>query len=169
LKPEQLGAAASYYTYDLALAKRLVAETGVGDQLRKFGYVQNFYGYDKMAEAVNGMLNQAGFKTQLVPLDYQKDYTNGGKGVWFGNFPTDMIVLGVTGGPPTAESYLGSFVQPGNSFNPAKVDDAAAKKIVALRKARRDLANGVIFASLSTKEKNTIDALLEVATERNTP
>ena len=48
-----------------------------------------------------------------------------------------MIVLGVTGGPPTAESYLGSFVQPGNSFNPAKVDDAdglaMANKMLTIR------------------------------------
>ena len=87
--------------------------------------MQNYYGYDKMAEAVNEMLSQAGFRLQLTPLDYQKDYTNGGKGVWFGNFPTDTLVLGVTGGPPTPESYLGALLQPGSSFNPAKIADDA--------------------------------------------
>lgn len=140
LKPDQLGTATSYYKYDPALAKKLVAESGAGDQLQKLVYVQNYYGYDKMAEAVNGMLTQVGFKTQLVPLDYQKDYTNGGKGVWFGNFPTDTIVLAVTGGGPTAESYLGSLLQPGNSFNPAKVDDADGQAMVTKMLSIRDTA-----------------------------
>lgn len=41
------------------------------------------------------------------------------------------------------------------------LEDAAAARVADLRKARTELADGVIFASLSTSEKRVIDTLLE--------
>ena len=38
-------------------------------------------------QAINQMLTAVGFKMQLVPIDYNKDYIGSGSGVCFGNYP----------------------------------------------------------------------------------
>jgi peptide/nickel transport system substrate-binding protein len=124
LNANQFQDADQYLKFDLAAAKQLVQVSGAGEQLTKFAYVQNIYGQDAIAQAINPMLNAAGIKTQLVPLDYQKDYTNGGKGVFFGNYPSDMLVLGTLSGPPTPENFLQSTYSADSTRNPPKVADA---------------------------------------------
>jgi len=83
LTPDQFGDAAQYYKYDLAAAKRLVEESGTGGQIRRLLYPSNNYGpvFNATAEAIASMLNAAGSKIQLVPIDYNKDFIGGGKGV----------------------------------------------------------------------------------------
>jgi ABC-type transport system substrate-binding protein len=139
LASNQVGSASDYLKFDLATAKKLVAASGAGDQVRKFAYIRDVYGQDKMAEAINPMLNAAGFQTELLPLDYQKDYTNGGKGYSAGNYPTDTIVLARYGiGVPTPEDYLRLTSQPGLTRNPSQVDDGQLTDMINKMLALRD-------------------------------
>src|SRR6266567_2058947 len=48
--------------------------------------------FRKAGETVFSMLGQLPWKISFVPIDYTKDWTAGGKGVAFGNFPSDQIV-----------------------------------------------------------------------------
>lgn len=95
LPPDQFGTASQYYQYNPAEAKKLLQASGAAGQLRRFMYPIKAYGqaFDSAAETVNSQLNAAGLKLELVALDYNKDYLGGGKGVLYGAFPDDTLVL----------------------------------------------------------------------------
>ncbi len=85
---------AQYYKLDPANAKRLLDASGMGDRQWKFVYVTGGYGggYETAAQAVANMLSTAGFKITVVQADFNKDFQNSGKGIRYGNYPTDDIV-----------------------------------------------------------------------------
>jgi peptide/nickel transport system substrate-binding protein len=85
---------AQYYKFDPANAKKLLEAAGATEKQFKFIYVNNYIGpvYEKVSQAVANMLNQAGIKVTLSAVDYQKDFIGGGKGIRYGNYPTDTIV-----------------------------------------------------------------------------
>jgi ABC-type transport system substrate-binding protein len=58
------------------------------------GYVEP---YSTLAETVNSMLNAQGGKTNLINVDYNKDYVAGGKGIHYGNFDKDALVFALAG------------------------------------------------------------------------
>ena len=126
LPPNQLGQASQYLTYNLDAAKKLVAESGMGDQLRKFVYPQNAYGpqFDTIAQMINPMLNAAGFKTQLIPVDYDNQFINFGKGIASGHYDSDTLVLSIllSSGSP-AEQELFDNLSLGGSSNHSFVND----------------------------------------------
>lgn len=113
LKPEDLAPnLAQYYKYDVGAAKALLAQAGASNLSFKLVYAPNGYAqpYATIAETVNSMLNAGGVKVNLVAVDYNSEYVNGGKGYRFGNFPKDTLVFGVaTGGYTEIDEILFAY------------------------------------------------------------
>jgi len=85
---------AAYYKYDPAGAKKLLDAAGVSDKPFKFVYVANYIGvtYEKISQAIANMLQTAGVKITASEVDYTKDFIGGGKGIRYGNYPSDTVV-----------------------------------------------------------------------------
>lgn len=93
-------AVAQWYKYDPGAAKRLLAEAGAANLSVKLIYTPNGYAqpYGTLAETLSSMLNAAGVKSTLVPVDYNSQYVAGGRGIRAGNFDADGLVLGAMSG-----------------------------------------------------------------------
>jgi peptide/nickel transport system substrate-binding protein len=101
LKPQDYDAnTAQYYKYDPATAKKMLSDAGVSaSPFAKLIYTSNGYvqPYSTLAETVNSMLNAQGVKTNLINVDYNKDYVAGGKGIHYGAFDKDALVFALAG------------------------------------------------------------------------
>jgi peptide/nickel transport system substrate-binding protein len=116
---------AQYYQFNPGEAKKLLEAAGASNLTVKVGYPQPYpIAYFMPAvETFNSMLNQVGIKTTLVAIDYTKDYLAGGKGVRYGNFPSDMIVFGGTEGGNDADEYLFKYFGSKSTGNQERVSD----------------------------------------------
>lgn len=83
---------AQYYKYDPAGAKKLLDASGMADKQWKFDYATEGVTYQQAAQTVASMLSSAGFKITIVPVDFNKDFQNNGKGIRYGFYATDTIV-----------------------------------------------------------------------------
>jgi peptide/nickel transport system substrate-binding protein len=85
---------AQYYKFNPAESKKLLQASGFADKQFKFIYVADYISlaYEKMSEAIANMLSTAGIKVTLQQVDYTKDFIGGGKGIRYGNYPTDAVV-----------------------------------------------------------------------------
>ncbi|HTE85429.1 MAG TPA: ABC transporter substrate-binding protein, partial [Dehalococcoidia bacterium] len=85
---------AQYYKYNPSEAKKLLQASGFADKQFKFVYVADYISlaYQKMSEAISAMLNSAGIKATLQVVDYTKDFIGGGKGIRYGNYPSDSVI-----------------------------------------------------------------------------
>jgi peptide/nickel transport system substrate-binding protein len=127
LKPQDLEPnLAQYYKYDVAAAKKLLGEAGATNLTFKLVYTPNGYAqpYATIAETVSSMINAAGIKTNLVAVDYNSEYVNGGKGYRFGNFPKDTLVFGVgTGGYTEIDEILFAYYDSKSDRRNSKIND----------------------------------------------
>ena len=139
LPPDQLGDASKYFTYNLAEAKKLVDAAGAADAFKQFVYPKTAYGpqFDTIAQMLNPMLNAAGFKSQLVAVDYTSQFINVGKGILYGHYDPDTLVFAIwMSGGNIAEEALQNTLLTGYDTNHSHVDDPAVadmvKKMMAL-------------------------------------
>ena len=126
LPPDQLGNGSKYFTYNLAEAKRLVDASGLGGQLHKLVYPQHAYGptYEALAQAINPMLNAAGIKTQLVAVDYLREFLNPKTGIAFGHYDVDTLVVApLFLGAQAPEESMFTSLTPGYNANHSRVND----------------------------------------------
>jgi len=136
LPPDQFGDASKFYQYNPGEAKKLVDAAAAAKQLTRFLYPTKQYGADVDAswEAINQMLTTVGFKMQLVPIDYNKDYIGGGNGVLFGNYPDDALTISPEGIHDNAETTFAiNFESPGTgiSKNLPQVSDPDLDSMIA--------------------------------------
>jgi peptide/nickel transport system substrate-binding protein len=152
LAPDQLGAASKYYQYDPAMAKKLLQESGAADQFEALIYPAANYGpqFEKIAQMVNPMLNAVGFKTQLVALDYNRQWVGGGKGAAYGFYPNNQLVIQIWFGAADPADYveLGSLLPDGASNHPRVNDPQLTDMVTRMRataddKARLQMAQDV--------------------------
>jgi peptide/nickel transport system substrate-binding protein len=139
LPVDKFGDAQQYYQYKPDEAKKLLQAASGGPQLTRFMSPSKNYGpaFDQMAETIVSMLNSAGFKIQLVPIDYTKDFIGGGKGALYGNYPSDALVYSADALFANAEETLSSHFQSQSQRNKSqvsdpKVDDQLAKMLSTL-------------------------------------
>jgi peptide/nickel transport system substrate-binding protein len=127
LKPQDLDPnLAQNYKYDVAAAKKLLGEAGATNLSLKLAYAPNGYAqpYATIAETVSSMINAAGIKTNLVAVDYNSEYVNGGKGYRFGNFPKDTLVFGVgTGGYTEIDEILFAYYDSKSDRRNSQIND----------------------------------------------
>jgi len=98
-----------WYKYNPAEAKKLLDAAGVSNLQLRFAMVVNgpgafapTPGAKKHIEAINSMLGAVGVKTNIVTIDYNKDYVDAGKGSSQGYYDKDMVIFG--GFSPYTES-----------------------------------------------------------------
>jgi peptide/nickel transport system substrate-binding protein len=122
---DKFGGAQQYYQYKPDEAKKLLAATSGGPQLTRFMSPAKNYGpaFDQMAETIVSMLNSAGFKIQLVPIDYTRDFIGGGKGALYGNYPPDALVYSADALFSNAEETLASHFESKSQRNKPQVSD----------------------------------------------
>lgn len=98
-----------WYKFDLERAKRLMEEAGGAALNVKLLYPtphpRDPY-LKTAAETVYSMLTALPWRISLVFIDYNKDWVAGGKGVRYGNFPSDSIVLTGIEGRTDVDEYL---------------------------------------------------------------
>src|SRR4029077_2413593 len=80
----EIGDAGQWYQHDPAQARQLLTAAGHADTEFKFIFPYNAYGdqFNAGAEAIRGMLSDAGFHAKAVTIDYDRDYINSGRGVF---------------------------------------------------------------------------------------
>jgi peptide/nickel transport system substrate-binding protein len=97
-----------YYTYNPAESKKLLDAAGVSGQQFKLVY-QNREGtpaFVKEIETVSSMLSSVGIKTNVISVDYTKDWIAGGKGINAGFFPKDTLVFSGISSFTEADEFL---------------------------------------------------------------
>ncbi|HLZ71476.1 MAG TPA: hypothetical protein VKV26_16360, partial [Dehalococcoidia bacterium] len=118
----------------------LTAAGALGTEF-KFYYPNNAYGdtFNAYAEAARGMLADAGFKSQPVPVDYLKDWIEATHGIWAtGNLPKDGIGHGLQTPFTDPDDWLtGQFTKDGNR-NHSRVDDPDLAAIVKKQQVELD-------------------------------
>ena len=121
--PDQLGDASKYFTYNLAEAKQLLAASGAAGQIHQLVYPSPAHGpeFDTIAQMINPMLNAAGFKMELVAVDYEREFL---PRIAMGKYPIDTLVFTIQfGGTSIPEVALFNNLVPGATNNHAHVDD----------------------------------------------
>jgi peptide/nickel transport system substrate-binding protein len=146
LTSDQLGDASQWYKYNLDEAKKLIAATPAIRQIRRFLYPTPTYGaqFETLCTTVVSMLNAAGLEIQAVPIDYNKDFINGGKGALYGNYPDDSLVASTQGVHNDVDTTLLYNYQSGNDHNLPKVSDsqldAMLQKMTTIRDEKDHLS-----------------------------
>lgn len=133
LPPDRLGNGSKYFSYNLNEAKQLVEASGVGGQVRKLVYPAHAYGpaYETVVQMINPMLNAAGIKTQLVAVDYLREFLNPSTGIAFGHYDVDTLVVApLFSGSSAPEEYMLSSLTPGFNANHARVNDPDLTKML---------------------------------------
>lgn len=100
---------AQWYKVDVPRAKQLMEAAGGQNLTIKLlhadGNPRDPW-FRQAGETVYSMLSQLPWKISFVPIDYTKDWTAGGKGVAFGNFPSDQIVWWGLSGRSEVDEWL---------------------------------------------------------------
>jgi peptide/nickel transport system substrate-binding protein len=98
-----------WYKFNPNESKKLLDAAGANNLQLRFAMVVNGPGgfaptpqYKKLVETISNMLNGVGVKTNIVTIDYNKDYVDAGKGSSQGYYDKDMIIFG--GFSPYTES-----------------------------------------------------------------
>lgn len=156
---------AAYYKYDPATAKKLLNDAGVGaSPFSKLIYTANGYAqpYATLAETVNSMLNSAGVKTSLVNIDYNSEYVAGGKGVHYGNFNKDSLVLGLAGnGYVDIDQILFAFYGSKSTRKNTPINDSTLDSMID--KARTIIAEDQRLKAYIDIQKYLMDKIYFVA------
>jgi peptide/nickel transport system substrate-binding protein len=99
----------SYYHVDLQRAKQLMTAAG-GDKLTiKFLHPDNNPRdpwFRTAGQLVENMLSQLPWSITWVPINYVTDWTGGGKGVAYGNFPSNEVVWWGLSGRSEPDQWL---------------------------------------------------------------
>ena len=132
-KGSEIGDAGKYFKKDPQGAKQLLAAAGASNTEFKFIYPNNAYGdvYNASADAARGMLADAGFKVQVVTVDYQKDYINNGQGIFFKGAPANSIVYALQTRFTDPDDYLSTMLMPNSGRNHGGIDDPKINDLLA--------------------------------------
>jgi len=138
---KDIGDAAQWFKYDPQKAKQMLAAAGHADTSFTFYYPNNAYGdlYNAHTEAMRGMLADAGFKIQPVPVDYLKDWIEATHGLWAtGSLPQNAIGHGLQTPFTDPDDYLtGQFTKGGNR-NHSHVDDPDLAALIKKQQVEQD-------------------------------
>jgi peptide/nickel transport system substrate-binding protein len=116
---------AQYYKFNPTQARQLWAAAGLSDKAFKFVWVANYLAppYQQGAETIANMLNTAGLKVSLTQVDYQKDYIGGGKGIRYGNYPSDEIILAGVSLLTDPDEYIFNYYDSAGTLGLSRLKD----------------------------------------------
>jgi peptide/nickel transport system substrate-binding protein len=105
-----------WFKYNPGEAKKLLDAAGASNLEFRFGMVVNGPGAllptpvaKKHIETVNNMLGAVGIKTNIVQIDYNKEYIDSGKGSSQGYYDKDMIIFGGFSPYTESDEFLFSY------------------------------------------------------------
>jgi peptide/nickel transport system substrate-binding protein len=136
---------AQYYKFDVASAKKLLAESGNADRPFKLIYVTGYLAppYDTAAQTIANMLQAAGFKLTLVTVDYQKDYIGGGKGIRYGTYPSDEIIFAGVSTFTEGDEFIFNYYDSEGTSGISKLKDPSVDDMISKGRATIDEAGRV--------------------------
>ena len=123
-KSPEMGQAGQWFKHNPAESKKLLAAAGYANGFPvKFNYSNNIYGerFNQEAEAVAGMLKEAGFIVQMNPQDYLSQYITPGTGTIFGNY--EGMVFGTAANYTDPHEYFITQYYSKSSRNTSGVND----------------------------------------------
>jgi peptide/nickel transport system substrate-binding protein len=138
---KDIGSAGQWFKHDPQQAKQLLSAAGHTDTQFKYIYANNAYGdqFNSSADAVRGMLADAGFKMQVVTVDYLKDYINNGQGIFFKGAPANSIVCALETPLYDPDDNLSGMLTPEGDRNHEGVNDTDLTNLIA--KERQEIDN----------------------------
>jgi peptide/nickel transport system substrate-binding protein len=131
---------APFYKYDPANSKKMMQAAGMADHQFQFTYVTSYLGpvYEKISQAIAGMLNQAGIKVNLSAADYTKDFIGGGKGIRYGNYPADMIVSSGISTYEDVDTFIYNYYDSKATSGLSHLNDPAVDSMISAARATLD-------------------------------
>ncbi|MGI8549421.1 MAG: ABC transporter substrate-binding protein [Dehalococcoidia bacterium] len=137
---KDIGSAGQWFKHDPAQAKALLTAAGHADTQFKFLYPNNAYGdvYNSHSDALRGMLADAGFKLQVVTVDYLKDYINNGQGIFFKGPPPNTIVHGLQTPFTDPDDFLTGMLTQGGNRNHDNINDPDLAAIIQQEQKETD-------------------------------
>ncbi|MGH2599544.1 MAG: ABC transporter substrate-binding protein, partial [Dehalococcoidia bacterium] len=139
-KSAEMGAAGQWFKHNPAESKKLLAAAGYGGGFPvRFNYSNNIYGerFNQEAEAVAGMLKEAGFTVQMNPQDYLSQYITPGTGTIFGNY--EGMVFGTAATYSDPHEYFITQYYSKSSRNTAGVNDPQLDALILKEEAVADI------------------------------
>jgi peptide/nickel transport system substrate-binding protein len=135
-----IGDAGQWFKHDPQKAKQLIQAAGQSNTQIKYIYANNAYGdvFNQAADAVRGMLSDAGFQLSVVTVDYLKDYINNGQGIFFKGAPSASLVFAAQTPFTDPDDYLSGMLGAGNARNNSKVNDPDLTKVIQQQQVETD-------------------------------
>ncbi len=134
------GDSAKWFKHDPQQAKQLLAAAGHSDTEFKYIYPNNAYGdlYNATADAIRGMLSDAGFKLQVVTVDYLKDWIEPTHGYAFHGLPPNSIGYALQTPFTDPDDFLTGMLTKDGNRNAEFVDDADLTALVKKQQVELD-------------------------------
>jgi peptide/nickel transport system substrate-binding protein len=129
-----------YYSYNPGEAKKMLDAAGISGQQFKLVY-QNREGtpaFVKQIETVSSMLSDVGIKTNVVSVDYTKDWIAGGKGINAGFYPKDTLVFSGISSFTEADEFLYLALDSKSSQSHVTVKDPQLDAMIDKERATLD-------------------------------
>jgi len=116
------GPGAQWFKHDPKAARDLLKAAGYENMPLRYIFTNNAYGdtFNQGAEAVAGMLKEAGFSAQIQIQDYLREYIDA-KGAFFGNY--EGVFFGLQTPFTDPHDYLFNMNHPNSARNHAGIDD----------------------------------------------
>jgi peptide/nickel transport system substrate-binding protein len=140
-KAAEMGQAGQWFKHNPAESKKLLTAAGYANGFPvKYNYSNNIYGerFNQEAEAVAGMLKDAGFAVQMNPQDYLTQYITPGTGTIFGNY--EGMVFGTAANYSDPHEYFITQYYSKSSRNTSGVNDPQLDAMILKEEATFDNA-----------------------------
>ncbi len=123
-----------YYKYNPGEVKKLLDAAGQSNlTIRFFQITGGAFGsdiYKSSFQTINNMLNQAGIKTTVVPVDFFQQYVDSGHGLAAGNYAKDEMLWGGIPGYTDADDFLFNELDSTGGTNQVNLKDPALDAMI---------------------------------------
>jgi peptide/nickel transport system substrate-binding protein len=116
-----------FFKHDLATAKQLLSAAGAQSARFKFAVVRtgalSTGNLPKLADTVYSMLTPLGIQIDQVPIDYDKDWVNSGRGYRQGNSPPNTFFVDTQSPLYESDEILFGYFSSQSTANPQHLSD----------------------------------------------
>ena len=137
---KDIGAAGKWFKTDPKAAKQLLDAAGQTNTAFKFYYPNNRYGdtFNATSDAIRGQLADAGFKLDVVIVDYLKDWIDPTRGYFNKGAPQNGICSALQTPFTEPDDFLSGMLTKEGNRNHDLLDDPDLAKIVKAQQIEND-------------------------------